>query len=281
MTRIKISVMTMVFGDVLAKGTLTDVKLLETLESWGFDGVELPSGLFRDRPELLNVYRSCLANSKLEVTCIDGGCNFIGIDRAARAKGVEALHAAIEVAVVLKCPLVLAAGSHLGDGVSPADGRRMIVEGLQTCLPAARETGVTLAIENFGVAPTLQCAAADCRAVLDAVSGLAFVFDTGNFYFCGEDPLKNLEVFRQRTRHVHLKDWVKSAKPEIADVAGAPLGTGLIPNEEIVRRLIAAGAVNSFSLEVGAPGDKLAAVRRDLDTVRRWLRPQPATPSGG
>jgi sugar phosphate isomerase/epimerase len=151
----------------------------------------------------------------------------------------------------------------------------MTIDALNACMVTASEIGVTLAIEDFGVAPTLQCSAAHCLEILEAVPGLAFVFDTGNFYFCHEDPLENVKVLGAKTRHVHLKDWVKSATPEIADVSGALLGSGLIPNEALIRGFLERGAVESFSLEAGAPGDKLEATRRDLETFRRWAAAQP------
>ena len=270
----KISLMTMVLGSLPA----TDV--LATLARKGFDGVELPSTPFIERPGLVTSYQAVLEDTKLLVTCMDGSCNFVAATPADRRKGVDALLKAIEVAAQFKCPLVLAAGSHLSDGISPADGRGMIINGLQACMSTAREMQITLAIENFGVAPTLQCAASDCLEILDTVPGLAFVFDTGNFYFCQEDPLVNMKRLASKTRHVHVKDWIRSDTPDIADVAGAALGTGIIPNEQIVRwfaedqkgaRKASAPPLDSFSLEVGAPGDKLEAAKKDFDVLRRWL----------
>ena len=267
----KISIMTMVFGGYLAEGRVSDVEMLEALENMGYDGVEVPSGRLLGQPALLKTYKSTLAGSRLRVSCIDAGCNLIAPDPATRNAGRDALRAGIDLAHALECPLVLAAGSRLCPGIPPRDGRRMIIEGIAACRPAARAAGVTLAIEDFGVAPTLQCAAADCLEVLEGVSGLVFVFDTGNFYFCGEDPLTNVGPLASRTRHVHFKDWVKSERPEIGDVSGAALGTGFIPNQEIVRRFCALGAVDSFSIELGAPGDKFEAARHDLDTLRQWI----------
>ena len=255
----------------MADGTLTDTAMLERLEKIGLDGVELPSGYLLAEPKRRKTYATYLSDSRLRLTCIDGGCNLIGADAASRAKGVYDLHAAIEIAWGFGCPLVLAAGSQLSGGITPQDGRRMIIDGMQACLPAAQQADVMLAIEDFGVAPTLQCAAHDCLEILDAAPELGFVFDTGNFYFRGEDPLANLALLGDRTCHVHFKDWVKSAKPEIADVAGAALGTGIIPNQELARRFVDLPRVENFSLEVGAPGDKFEAAQRDLKTLRRWI----------
>jgi len=267
----KISIMTMVFGGALERGELTDTALLEALETMGYDGVELTAGRLLSRPELTDTYEAHLADSTLAVTCLDVPCNFIGPDAASRNEGVEALRDGLELAARLGAPIALAAGSHLSGDITPEDGRRMTADGLNACMPQARALGVTLAIEDFGVAPTLQCAARHCIEILDAVPGLDFVFDTGNFYFAGEGPMDNLDPLANRTCHVHLKDWVRSERPDIADVAGAPLGAGIIPNEAIVHRFVDAGRVDSFSIELGAPGDKMEAARADLETVRAWL----------
>jgi sugar phosphate isomerase/epimerase len=263
----------MVFGGALTDGTLTDASMLARLEKIGLDGVELPSGCFLDEPKRRKIYATYLAGSRLRVTCIDGICNFIAEDEKSRVRGIDALHAAIELAWGFNCPLVLAAGSRLSGDITSQDGRRMIIDGLQACLAAAQQANVTLAIEDFGMEPTLQCSAEDCLEILQAVPELDFVFDTGNFYFRGEDPLANVALLGDRTSHVHFKDWVRSAKPEIADVAGAPLGTGIIPNEELVSRFVDLGTVDSFSLEVGAPEDKFKAAHDDLLTLRKWLAP--------
>lgn len=266
--------MTMAFGGALADGSLTDMAMLERLEQIGLDGVELPSGYLLAEAKRRKAYATYLSDSRMRLTCIDGICNLISEDPAARAKGVDDLRAAIELAWAFGCPLVLAAGSHLSGGITPDDGRRMIVDGLCASLAEAQQANVTLAIEDFGVAPTLQCAACDCIEILDAVPGLRFVFDTGNFYFAGEDPVANLDLLAERTVHVHFKDWIKSDTPEIADVSGAPLGGGIIPNQELAQRLAALPHIENFSLEVGAPGDKFDAAKNDLDILRKWIESQ-------
>jgi sugar phosphate isomerase/epimerase len=263
-----ISIMTMVFGGHLDRGTMTDAAMLAALEEMGYTAVEVP---FRRIENRIEKYKTALAQTGLNLDCIDCICNFISREPQEREAAVRMLDAAIKAAVELRCPIVLAAGSNLSGDIEPDEGRQMIIDGMRACMPAASELGITLAIENFGVAPRLQCCAADCLAVLDAVPGLKFVFDTGNFYFRQEDPLKNLPLFAERICHVHLKDWIKSDKPDIADVAGVALGTGLIPNADLVEKLMRDGYTGDFSIELGAPGDKLKGARRDVATVRSWL----------
>lgn len=267
----KISIMTMAFGEELASGKLDDVAMLALLQDIGFDGVELASRRLMQSPEMQHTYRGNLAESALEVTCLDVLCNFIGTDPATRDKGVEDLLNGIELAQSLGAPLVLAAGSTLEDGISPEDGRKMIAEGLQACIAEAEDAGITLAIEDYGVAPTLQCSSSHCLEILDAVPGLAFVFDTGNFYFCGENPLDAFDGLAGRTVYVHIKDWVRSKRPVLADVAGCQAGEGIIPNDTLIKRFLENGNVDTFSLELTVMKERMAAAERDYATIRNWL----------
>lgn len=267
----EISIMTMAFADELVKGELGDVAMLRALESMGYDGVELHAERIRSNGRLLHSYRNYLRDSRLGVTCLDVGCNLVGPGPQSRQQGIDDLFAGVDLAWELGCGLALAAGSRLSTGIAPEEGRKMVAAGLSACAEHARAAGVTLAIENFGIAPTLQCAAADCLEILDAVPGLTFVFDVGNFYFAGEDPLDNIDRLGPRTRHVHLKDWVRTDHPQLADVKGCLLGEGVIDGRRAVRRFLESGLATSFSIEVGAPGDPLIAARADFDTARRWI----------
>lgn len=267
----RISIMTMVFGGLLDR-TLDDATMLAKLEEMGYDGVEVPSPRLVGNPERTKAYADFFASHRLKASCVDGLSNLAHADPAAHSLAVAELRKAVELAAALSCPLVLSAGSHLSEGQSPEAGRERIAEGLRACLPAAQAKGVTIAVEDFGVAPTLQCSAKDCLAVLDAAPGTRFVFDTGNFYFAKQEPLDNFEALAPRTAHLHFKDWVKSAKPEIADVAGVGLGAGFIANEELVRRFVKRGGIPYFSIELGGAPDVFAGARRDLDTLRRWIQ---------
>ncbi|MCX5757708.1 MAG: sugar phosphate isomerase/epimerase [Candidatus Hydrogenedentes bacterium] len=267
----RISIMTMAFDRLLDK-TLDDATMLAKLDDMGYDGVEVPSSRLAGNPARTGLYAGYFARDRLKASCIDAISNLALADPARHAEAVAELRKAVELAAELSCPLVLSAGSHLSEGQTPEAGRARIAEGLRACLPAAQAKGIALAIEDFGVARTLQCAAKDCLAVLDAAPGAGFVFDTGNFYFAGEDPLDNFAELGPRTLHAHFKDWVKSETPEISDVSGTALGAGFIPNAELVRRFMALGTVPYFSIELGGAKDVFDGARRDLETLRNWIR---------
>ena len=266
----KVSVMTLTLWEMLEDGRLTDSVMLERIEEAGFDGVELSLERLMYKPRILGIYREYLSWSKLDVTCIDAISNLASPDPVKHREAVDTLRTGIEAAAELRCPLVLSAGSTLERGACPKESRKRIIEGLCACVDQAKAAGVTLAIEDFGVVPKLQCAAADCLEVLDGVPGLKFVFDTGNFYLAGEDPRDNFDRLAPRTTHVHLKDWARTDTPEFADVSCARLDSGLVPNEDLIHRFVAAG-IDHFSIESGVSGDRLDAAIHDLRQVRTWL----------
>lgn len=267
----RISIMTMAFGGLHAQG-LDDIDMLARLEAMGYDGVEIPASRLLEDPARRSQYHDYFANHRLQVSCIDAISDLAIPGPESHAQAIATLRQSIDLAAELACPLVLSAGSQRSEGEPPEADRARIAAGLNACLPAARERGVALAIEDFGVAPTLQCAAADCLAVLKNAPGTVFAFDTGNFYFAGEDPLGNLPVLAPYIRHAHFKDWVKSNTPEIADVSGTALGTGFLPNPELARRLTALGTAGCFSIELGGAPDVFAGAVRDLETLRTWIR---------
>ena len=265
------SIMTMLFGGALQEEAFTDTGMLEFLEQAGFAGVELDHRRFDGRPEILDTYIRYLADSPLEVVCLDGIADLALPEGPARQKEIDALRRAIESAHRLSCPCLLAAGSRLPEGLAPEQARGQIAEALRSCMPEADQAGVTLCIENFGIEPRLQCAAADCIEVIEAVPGLQFAFDTGNFYFAGESADQNLALLQEKICHVHIKDWVKSDAPDIADLAGTPLGAGIIPNPKIIRDLLANGYTGAFSLELTAHGALMQTVPADLAALKLWL----------
>lgn len=261
----------MVFGQQLAQGALSDTDMLRALESMGMDGVELWAGDILESPARSRAYQVYLASSMLRVTCIDAIGNFATSDPQARQKNLDTIRRTVALAYTMNCPLVLTAGSRLEPGVTPEEGRKRIIDTLNEVAGHARQAGVTLMIEDFGIEPLLQCSAQDCLKVLDGVEHLAFTFDTGNFYFAGDDALANLETLWPYIKHVHFKDWVRSATPEIADVASCPVGAGLLPNQAILKRLVELGYKGALSLETGGTDERMRAVQADLETLRGWL----------
>ena len=118
----------------------------------------------------------------------------------------------------------------------------------QFALMASRE-GVEILLEDYDNPRSPCYNTASLDHLLAASPHLGHVLDTGNFPYCGEDPLTALRHFRQRIRHVHLKD-----RRAFRDGASLPIGTGIIPLQAVISELIHSGYDGWFTIEhFGAP----------------------------
>ena len=138
------------------------------------------------------------------------------------------------------------------------------IEAYRTAVKAA--DGLTVVFENTPQAHKPLCSPADCRAVLDAVPGLGFVFDTGNFEITGRPDGDRLEsllsayaLLKDRIVRVHGKDVVRGAFPTgeaCADgtrIRCVMTGAGVIPMRAFVEALQRDGYDGTFSIEYAAP----------------------------
>ena len=65
---------------------------------------------------------------------------------------------------------------------------------------------------------------------------VSLLFDTGHFAYCGENPLKMVQKYADRIKHVHLKDIrndmvEKVKKEELSFLDGVRMGTFTVPGD--------------------------------------------------
>lgn len=137
---------------------------------------------------------------------------------------------------------------HLVPGFIPAEADKSLIDSIYARTAAfagqAAADGIEVLIEDYDStdSPTYDTAALD--AFYAAAPALGHVLDTGNFIYCGDDPLKAMQHFRSRLRHVHLKDRIAPH-----DKASPALGTGILQLNEIVFDLISTGYDGWFTVE--------------------------------
>ena len=134
-------------------------------------------------------------------------------------------------------------------GGALGDELKLMVEGMCRLSELARESGLTLIMEDYDDAMSPIATIEGMKIFLDAITDLKVAFDTGNFAFSGDDVLDAGKEFFARTAHVHMKDrlWshTGSGDPK-ACVDGTLLWPcavcdGDIPMDEILRGLKAVG----------------------------------------
>lgn len=112
----------------------------------------------------------------------------------------------------------------------------------------AADAGLDLAIENhqdLGSEELVQYAA-------EAGDHVGVVFDTGNPFSVGEDPLAFARRAASRIRHVHLKDYVAQATDEGFRLVRCAIGDGCVPFAALGAELERVTPSLTASIEPGA-----------------------------
>lgn len=167
----------------------------------------------------------------------------------------EELFPYIEAAKKLGCKVLrtFVGGSCL-DGRDVTNLRtKTAVRNLEHVLPYAEDAGVILAVENHG-----DIFIDDMKILMDVKSDyLGICYDSGNFAFTGEDPVKAVDIFSDKIVCTHLKDVctassIPDAKPfETIDepIHFCALGEGNLPMDKIIRLLQSTG-IERITLEI-------------------------------
>jgi sugar phosphate isomerase/epimerase len=164
----------------------------------------------------------------------------------------ETLEAAIAQASALGALLRLGLTPVL-EGARAKWGARwpaMVAHARETLSREARRAaaaGVTIAIEDhqdFGSEELVAMAE-------EAGENVGVVFDTGNSFAVGEDPVAFARRAAHRIRHVHLKDYRAQFTSEGYRLVRCPIGDGAVPFDELLSEL-PADVTLTASIEPGA-----------------------------
>jgi sugar phosphate isomerase/epimerase len=261
-------------------GVLGPRDLLARLAAHGAQGVEVLDADFYQNPAFARDYPRWLAEHNLRLIALDVICNLVHKGAPDRRRAQDELRRGLDVCAEHGASVAHCAGSHLIEGVTPADGRKMIADLLGEAYDLyTRKYGVVLAIENYGLAPDLICRKTDCLEVLDrAGDRVKLVFDTGNFLAVGERAEENLADCYNRIAMCHFKDWTPASRPATPEAPAvfenSRLGEGVIRNARIADMLLERGYDGWVSLEsCRHDGETVdATLARELALLRRWFR---------
>lgn len=130
----------------------------------------------------------------------------------------------------------------------------------------ANAQGVDVLFEdNDNLTSDVHCTA-DLERVFNAIPAAGHAFDTGNYLANGEDALEAYAKFRDRIRHVHLKDRYS---PD--NMASCASFTGCIPMEKLVRDLQKSGYDGYYTIEIFDSRHMLSDVETSIRNLRTVL----------
>lgn len=158
------------------------------------------------------------------------------------------------------------------------------VQHFATAVEMAKEYGIRIGFENTPHAFKYLASPEDCQYVLDRVPGLGLIFDTGNFRVADTrcDELAIYEQLKSYITRVHLKDVVigdfetGEACVDGQKIRAVVTGSGVIPIQELVERLIRDGYQGDFAVEYASPdtvhgSEEAAAIAPYCDYIRRAM----------
>ena len=248
-----------VFDFARARGISSGEALAET-RAMGYDGLVTELRLLADRDGQLRAFQ----DAGLRILSIFASIDFIHQPDDVCARLTDNL---LETASFFNAGNVLVLPGCFQTGDDASAGLARIHAGLARACRQAAPLGIAVTIEDFGTPVSPNGTIADCAGMLDAVPGLKFTFDTGNFSIFGEDPHKAYETFRGRIAFVHLKDHPADSTGKITDLS-VPVGDGALDLGALIRRLLEDGYDGDFAAEHFAFADQGAAMRRSADFCR-------------
>ncbi|MHC4624658.1 MAG: sugar phosphate isomerase/epimerase family protein [Planctomycetota bacterium] len=175
----------------------------------GFDGVDILHIQMEAESNqyLQNLKRRALING-LDLCCLSTHQTFLSPEKAKRQKNIDHTIHCIDLAYKLGIPIIRINTGRWGTsknfdelmknrgieqplpGYSDEDGFQWAIDSIEKCLPAARQSGVILGLENhWGLSRTPQ----GLLRIVNAVDSpwLRVLLDTGNFL---EDPYDKLDI---------------------------------------------------------------------------------------
>ena len=244
--------------------------LLRTRGVAGVDMFDMEIGLYGEK----RVRRALQANGLILSTLITGVSFLASSDviekKVRKALALAKRYGATRLMIVPTDAMIAKRQWKL---ISEAVKFEHYVRGFTLAVELAAAERIEVLLEDTPTIDASLASAVDCRALLDRVPGLGFVFDTGNMLVAGDDPLEFYEAVKDRVRCVHFKDVrLRATGPGDTTHDGRRMsptvrGGGVVPLREIFERLQADGNASPIAIEYVRPtgGSGLAAHTAQLD----------------
>lgn len=266
----KLSCMLFTFHSELKEGAYSPADLVSKLHGAGVRAVEPMLRNLEDAPELWADVMAAANDAGMVYSCLDIGANLIGEGDADRVAALDTVKQGLDLCAELDCTVGLIPGSRPAPGMSNDEGRKIYSEQLGKAAELAAPYGVSVCIEDFGVIPDFVCHSSHVlQVVSDAGPEVMVAWDNGNFLLADEWPVDAWPPLRDRTVHVHIKDWVPAPEGSDAGIVtpagkrwvGSHIGQGQAQVAECLKLMHADGYDGWVSLEVSMrPADDAAVI---------------------
>lgn len=203
-------------------------EMLAQVRAWGIQYVELDRDAIGTTDEEILALGQQLARNDIKPASIYG---HYGWDHDAALPTEDDL--LLRQAKLLGCERIMIIPgfySDLADSDNCAREQARMIAGTKRLAELASAQGLTATIECYDHAKSPIATIEGMKAFTEAAPELCVTLETGNYLFSGDDILEAQQVFRQRVRHVHLKDRFLPSKAPGSCPSGDPTTatTGLV-----------------------------------------------------
>lgn len=241
-------------GPLVPAQPLTPADILDKARQHEVDLVQFADNLPLDR------------YSEAELAALSRRARDLGIELELGAEGLDAkvLGAYLGIAAALDARLVRIAPS----AADAARGNDEIATEIATVIPAFRDRGVTIAVENHFHVPSPRLV--DLIRRVDSPQ-FGVCLDVANSIACREWPRETIDLLAPYAVNLHLKDYRLMLDPNGVGLSftGTPLGQGLTDIDHVLDALAAVGKDVNIILEHWLP--LLADTDQTLRREDEWL----------
>jgi sugar phosphate isomerase/epimerase len=249
--KLKFALMTYTFArqDWKKDGNFDLEKMCKVGQGLGVEGVDIVSHSFS--PLNPDSIRKVLEVHGQKVVCYTFFPPLNKPTKAEMEAGIEEVKKAIEIAKRLGADKVMIHTP--GNSQMTAEECRVNwIHGLQEAIALTNAAGLTLTIESIRCSPLAT--SAEMLRVVREVPGIKLVFDAGNVYAMGEDPLDFYKACREHIVHVHFKDgrWHNKTKTDGSvhrDFSNELIGEGDVNLVECAKALVRDGYKGYVDIE--------------------------------
>lgn len=279
MNRERLSLMTFNFALDLLFGKMRVLDVLELAQEESIPFVDL----MNVRQKALSEYLSAMDETGARAGCYIASISFFGDEDGIR----ERLRSELETATELSAQrMMIVPYSGVGDlrrarRIGRDSVAQTMINGFQIAVQEGRELGMPVCFELTPHDELCLSGTEDCLRVLRAVDGLGLVFDTANMLPHGEDPIEAYEQLSKYVVHVHLKDVALEDRKKGSAYSErtkdgrvmrcVAWGRGVIPVDELYRRLVKSCYPGLFAIEYSHPSRILCGPEEHRAHLRQFL----------
>ncbi len=270
----KLSCIPVSFFDAIRNSSMSLAEWMDFAAGLELEGVECAPPLLRPLgPATPAEYRRLAEQRGLKISNHTAYSDFTFPNAADRIRALAEAIQNVAVAAELGAPSVRVLAGQRRAEVSRSQGVAWVVEAIQLVAEAASRAGIQVNLENHTRASTWQdfdfaMESAVFLEILETLadSPLGVQFDTANPMVAGEETLPLFEKVSPRIRYVHINDVERAGEFRFVTV-----GTGIVPNSEVIRRLRAQGYSGWLGIEEASRTGQ-DGFRQAVKNVRRWLQ---------